>query len=194
VVTENRGDESTTGVRQRTRRAILDAALAMWSRDFSVSLGDIADRAKVSRSTLHRYFPDRQALVDSALVDATETIDHVAKKSTAGCATARDELDALMRAMIEVSDLILFLFSDPDRFTGNPHWASDDDMAERELSDLVARAQDEGTLAADVAPSWVVGSFYAVIFTAAEQISTGTLPRHRAADLAVRTFLHGLAS
>jgi AcrR family transcriptional regulator len=194
VATENRGDEPTTGVRQRTRRAILDAALTSWSRDFSVSLGDIADRAKVSRSTLHRYFPDRQTLLDAALVEATETIDQVAQKSTAGCATAREELDALMRAMIEVSDLILFLFSDMDRFKDNPHWASDDDKAEQELSDLVARAQNEGTLAADVDPSWAIGTFYSVIFTAAEQISTGTLPRHRAADLAVRTFLHGLAA
>ncbi|OLF10366.1 hypothetical protein BU204_31680 [Actinophytocola xanthii] len=180
-------------MRQRTRRAVLDAALSLWSRDFSAPLGDIADRAQVSRSTLHRYFPDRQALVDAALVDAIETIERVSEKATANCATAAEELDALMRAMVDVGDLILFLFSDTDRFTGNPHWDSDDED-EQELATLITRAQQEGALADDVAPDWAVGCFYSLVFAAASSISAGTLPRHRAADLAVRTFLHGLAN
>ncbi|SMD25929.1 transcriptional regulator, TetR family [Kibdelosporangium aridum] len=181
-------------MRQRTRRAVLDAALSLWSRDFSASLGDIADRAQVSRSTLHRYFPDRQALVDAALVDATETIERVSEKATASCTTAAEELDALMRAMIDVGDLILFLFSDAHRFKDNPYWTSNEDQDEQELATLITRAQQQGALAADVAPSWAAGCFYALVFAAAESISAGTLPRHLAADLAVRTFLHGLAS
>lgn len=179
-------------MRQRTRRAVLDAALSLWSRDFTASLGDIADRAQVSRSTLHRYFPDRQALINAALVDATETIGRVSEKATAGCTTAAEELDALMRAMIDVGDLILFLFSDTHRFNDNPYWTGDDE-GEQEMAALITRAQEEGALATDIAPSWAVDCFYSLVFTAAASISTGALPRHRAADLAVRTFLHGLA-
>lgn len=58
----------------------------------------------------------------------------------------------------------------------------------------ITRAREEGGLATDVAPSWAVDCFSSLVLTAAASISTGALPRHRAADLAVRTFLHGLAN
>jgi AcrR family transcriptional regulator len=180
-----------TGVRQRTRRAIVDAAIAVWSRDFSASLGDIAERADVSRSTLHRYFPDRQALVDAAIGAAIEGLERESEKATANCHTAAEELEALMRAMIDVGDAIIFLFADPDRFSDNPHWREDED---KELPEIIRRAQAEGAIAGDVDPPWIVGMFYSIIYVAAQSIGTGDIPRHRAGDVAVRTFLHGLSA
>jgi AcrR family transcriptional regulator len=179
-----------TGVRQRTRRAIVDAALTAWSRDFSASLGDIADRAGVSRSTLHRYFPDRQSLVDAGLVAATGLIEQQAATATADSRTAAQELESLMRASIDVGDAIVFLFADPDRFTGNPNWHEGEDP---ELPALIRRAQAEGALHDDLDPTWVVGVFYAVIYLAAQAITTGRAPRHRAGDVAVRTFFRGVS-
>ncbi len=179
------------GVRQRTRRAILDAAITEWSRDFSASLSDIADRAEVSRSTLHRYFSDRQALIDAALIAAGEVIEQESVKATANCTTAAQELEALMRASIDVGDAIIFLFADPDRFTDNPNWREDEDP---ELPALIRRAQAEGALQDDLDPAWVVGVFYSLIYVAAQSINTGVLPRHRAGDVAIRAFLHGLSA
>lgn len=190
-VTSQCGSPPETGVRQRTRRAILEAAITEWSRDFSASLSDIADRAEVSRSTLHRYFPDRQALIDAALVDAGELLEQQAAKATADCRTAAEELEALMRACIDVGDAIIFLFADPDRFTDNPNWREDEDP---ELPALIRRAQVEGALRDDLDPAWVVGVFYSLIYVAAQSINAGVLPRHRAGDVAVRTLLHGLSS
>jgi AcrR family transcriptional regulator len=180
-----------TGVRQRTRRAIVEAAITVWSRDFSASLGDIADRAEVSRSTLHRYFPERQTLVDAALVAAAGLIERQAALAAANCRTAAEEIEALMRASIDVGDAIIFLFADPDRFTDNPNWREDDGP---ELPALIRRAQAEGALLDDVDPAWFVGVFYSLIYVAAQSINTGVLTRHRAGDVAVRTFLHGLSS
>lgn len=181
----------SSGVRQRTRRAILDAAIALWSRDFSASLGDIAERAAVSRSTLHRYFPERQALVDAALAEAVAAIEREGEKALVGCRTAVDELSALMRAGIDNGDAILFLFSDPNRFAGNPYW---DESEDEDVLGVITRAQAEGGIAADVTPGWILGVFYSLIYTAAEAIASDQLPRHRAVDVAVRTFLHGVGS
>ncbi|NED96693.1 TetR/AcrR family transcriptional regulator [Phytoactinopolyspora alkaliphila] len=183
-------DTPETGVRQRTRRAIVDAAIGVWAREFNASLSDIAERANVSRSTLHRYFPDRKTLVDAALRASVEILTEESEKATAGCETAAEELEALMRAMIDVGDAIIFLFADPDRFSDSSHWREDED---EELPVLIQRAQADGALRADVDPSWIVGIFYSIIYVAAESINTGHMARHRAGDVAVQTFLHGLA-
>lgn len=190
-MTEAPAQEDLSGVRQRTRSAIMNAAIAAWAKAFSTSLGDIADRADVSRSTLHRYFPDRQALVDAALVEAQAVIEREAEKALAGCRTAAEQLEALMRTGIDTGDAIVFLFSDPNRFTGNAAWSESED---EDTLEIIVRAQAEGAVAADVTPAWVLGVFYSLIYVAAEAIGVDHLPRHRAADIAVRTFFHGVGA
>lgn len=181
-----------TGVRKRTRRAILESAVRVWARDFTAPLADIAERAGVSRSTLHRYFADRQALVDAVLVDATEVLVRAAEDATAHSTTAREELEALMRAIIDVGDVIIFLFADPRRFEGNEHWDGSE-QDDGDLAEVVRRAQEEGAVTTDVDPAWVVGVFYSLVYVAAEAINSGHLPRHRAADVSLRTFFGGVA-
>jgi len=190
-VTADAEQRDESGVRQRTRRAILDAAIAIWARDFSASLSDVADHAEVSRSTLHRYFPDRQSLIDASLVDASTTIERETTAAVAGCTTAREELETLMRVLVDRGEMLIFLFADPDRFSGNPHW---DESEDENLYELIERAQQEGTLTAEFVPAWVQGVFYSLAYVAAESINAGQMPRHRAADVAVQTFFYGAGS
>src|SRR5919112_916010 len=63
------------GVRSRTRRAILGAAASVLARDRSATLANIAEAAEVGRSTLHRYFPDREGLLEAVVEDSLETLD-----------------------------------------------------------------------------------------------------------------------
>ncbi|ACQ81932.1 transcriptional regulator, TetR family [Beutenbergia cavernae DSM 12333] len=177
------------GVRARTRHAILDAAAAVWARDYSASLSTIAERAEVSRSTLHRYFTDRQALIDGLLLDSFaqfETIDAV----LAPYATTMDGLEQFLRAGIDMGDRVIFLFSDPSRFDGNPNWDGDD--GGDEMVAAIERARAEGGIAPEIPTAWAVNLFYAVLYTASE-VSNEGVPRHVTADLAVRAFRRGVA-
>ncbi|MBB5791728.1 TetR family transcriptional regulator [Jiangella mangrovi] len=179
-----------SGVRQRTRRAILEAAASLWARDFSASLGDIADRAEVSRSTLHRYFPERQMLVDGLLLDSQTRLEAAWNAAVAVSGTAMEMIENIMSAIVDLADRILFLFSDPARFEGNPHWRSDED---EDMTRLIRAAQDDGELDPDIAPSFVTGVMYSLIYVTAESVASGALPRHKAAETAVRIFRHGLS-
>lgn len=179
-----------SGVRRRTRAAVVNAAIVVWARDWSASLAEIADHAAVSRSTLHRYFPDRQSLVDAARDRALGAIEDAASRGRCdSSATAAAELQALLRATIEVGDAVIYLFADPARFA--EVWAEDDDD-HADLREIVVRAQEEGAVAADVSPDWVISVFYSLVYIAAEAIAAGTLPHHRAGDVAVRTFFGGV--
>jgi AcrR family transcriptional regulator len=48
---------------KNTREKITDAAIEIFNEDLSASLESVADRAEVTRRTLHRYFTDRQDLL-----------------------------------------------------------------------------------------------------------------------------------
>jgi AcrR family transcriptional regulator len=184
-------EPAPSGVRRRTRRAILDAALFVWARDWSASLGDIADRAAVSRSTLHRYFTDRQALVEAAKESAIGALTASGADALQRCATAHQELDALLRSTVEVGDAVIFLFSDPNRFA--ELWDDDTDQ-HADLRAIIIRAQSDGAIADDLEPDWVINVFYALIYAAAESVNNDTLPRHRAGEIAARTFFGGVTS
>ncbi|MFD5914227.1 TetR family transcriptional regulator [Streptomyces massasporeus] len=58
-----------SGVRGRTRRAILHAAATVLSRRRDATPADIAAAADVGRSTLQRYFPDRELLLAAVVED-----------------------------------------------------------------------------------------------------------------------------
>ncbi|WP_242504642.1 TetR/AcrR family transcriptional regulator [Promicromonospora panici] len=181
-------DQTERGARARTRQAVLDAAAAVWARDFSASLSAIAERAEVSRSTLHRYFTDRQALIDALLVDSLARLDTL--DDDVADAPAMDVLEYYLRAGVDMGDRVIFLFADPKRFEGNPNWSDDD--GDEDMRALVDRARVEGAIADRIPTSWAITLFYAVLYTAAE-VSNQDLPRHVAADLAVQSFRRSVA-
>ncbi|WP_280496909.1 TetR/AcrR family transcriptional regulator [Nocardia asiatica] len=180
---------SSSGVRARTRAAILEAALTVWAREFSAPLADIAERAEVSRSTLHRYFPERQDLLDAVLIESLEVLDAVVAKAASSAPRAFDQLLLMLRSFVEVGDRLIFLYADPDRFTGNPHWRP---VGDRSLRTLIAAAQAEGDLDPALPAAWIEGVFNAHIYVAAEAAQAGGESTHVIADRAVRTLLGGV--
>ncbi|HZC09115.1 MAG TPA: helix-turn-helix domain-containing protein, partial [Mycobacterium sp.] len=62
--------EQLSGSQARTRAAILAATASVLARNRSATLPDIADAAGVGRTTLHRYFADRERLIQEATVDS----------------------------------------------------------------------------------------------------------------------------
>ena len=60
---------------QRNRTAILEAAARLFESSEQASIADVADAAGLTRTTVYRHFPDRDALVDALLVHvATATV------------------------------------------------------------------------------------------------------------------------
>ncbi|RYE87649.1 MAG: TetR/AcrR family transcriptional regulator [Hyphomicrobiales bacterium] len=61
--------EPERGPRARTRRLMLETAVALMQAGHTPSVSDVAEAAEVSRATAYRYFPSQAALVH-AVVDA----------------------------------------------------------------------------------------------------------------------------
>jgi AcrR family transcriptional regulator len=188
-MTSASGPRVDSGVRGRTRRAILDAAATLWSRDPSASLGDIADHAEISRSTLHRYFPERQDLTRALLVDSKASMDAAMAGAGLHDYPPVQALENSLRALVDAGDRVVFLFSDMHRFNHEDFdWGEDDET----LTTLIRQAQAENALDPGMDPAWIESAYYALVYVAAMSASSGAMPRHVAADQAVRTFLHGV--
>src|SRR6202049_2104494 len=101
------GPPAATGVprHDRTAAAILDAAAHVLSEHgSSANMADVAAAAGVSRATLYRYYPDREALLDAMASHALA--DAAARLAEAGLerATVEEAIERIVRAMVAVGD------------------------------------------------------------------------------------------
>ena len=89
----------TSGVKNRTRQAIIDAAIDLLAANPACSLGDIAAAAQVGRTTLHRYFAERADLLAAVGAEGGERLERAVAAELAPLkldkASFRVRLDAL---------------------------------------------------------------------------------------------------
>lgn len=174
-----------TGVRARTRRAILDAAIVTLTRQPNASLGDIAAAANVGRTTVHRYFPERSDLIDAISADALEKISQGTARARVDEGPVPAALARLCQEYFEYGDVFLLLFTMPDLLT-REEWQeeSEDD---RLLLKLVERGHREGTVDPAQPAEWLQQLLWSVLYTAWEMVHNQAMPKHDALTQCIRT-------
>jgi AcrR family transcriptional regulator len=138
---------------ERNRRRILDAAKAVFAeRGLEAPLEDIADRAGVGIATLYRRFPARDDLVMAAFGDkfaefaeAAEQALRAAPSAWAGFCQLVEWVCAMQAADRGFTDLLVLLPSCEDV-------EAQRSRGFRAFTELIRRAQEEGTLRADFVP------------------------------------------
>lgn len=199
---------SETGVRGRTRRAILSAAASLLARRRAATLAEIAEAADVGRSTLHRYFPDREELMRAVVDDSVEAIGRSVEAAAIDQGPPLEAMRRLVAAMVDVGDRIMFLWGDArvlEEYGPRAGWGSeapDGDSAEECEGDeayaddpvlrLIERGRAEGVFDAGLSPEWIQHTLWALVFTGVEDADKGLLPRHGVTATVIRTFENGI--
>lgn len=149
---------------ERTVRTILEAAERVLSRNPAASMEQIAEAAGVARTTVHRRFASREALVEAMARWATQQF---AEAVDAACPENAPPLVALyqvtanvLRVKIDWGFTMRVMDADPE--AGKVHA----DIAER-CERLLIRARDAGVLRADADLDWSRRVFYALLHEAA---------------------------
>lgn len=173
----------TTPARNRTRRAILDASLTVFSRNPSASLGEVADAADVARSTLHRYFPERSDLLEALNQYAAEQIDAATERARLQEGPASDALIRLCHEYFDYWDAITWSYIESTK-TGTE--SCDGEPLGPGLSGLIERGQSEGTIDPSLPHAWIQQTLWALLYSAWEYIQQGT-SKHDALTLCLTT-------
>jgi TetR/AcrR family transcriptional repressor of lfrA len=183
---------ATVSRHDRTRRALLDAAAELLSKDTRASLGEVATAAGVGRTTLHRYFATRESLVLSL---ADEAVGYVAQAIADARLTEGPVLAALRRALAELVELgpwVRFLNADPVVYD-SPELTRRWYEAFEPVADALRRGQDGGTIRSDLPVSWLVDLLGGAVITAWDSVHEGRLAAGDAAAIVSRSVLDGIA-
>jgi AcrR family transcriptional regulator len=181
-----------SGTRARTRQAILAAAATVLARDRNATLPAIAEAAGVGRTTLHRYFPDRETLIAATVGDSVEVIGRAVVDAALDEGTPTEAMRRLVTAMVAVGERLMFLYGDPRVLEDHD---SPDSVLEPQndaVMGLIERGQREGAFDDGVSADWIQHTLWALVYAGCEGAERGRLPRHGVASTVVRTFERGI--
>ncbi|WP_329245057.1 TetR/AcrR family transcriptional regulator [Actinoallomurus sp. NBC_01490] len=172
---------------ERTMRAILEAAERTLSRDPAATMEQIAEAAGVARTTVHRRFATRDALIDALAVWATQRF--AAAVDSAHPDTA-PPLVALYQTTANVLSVkISWGFAMSQASSANPEVARVYSEIRDTCERLLRRAREAGVLRTDVDIPWTRRVYYALIHEAAQ--SRDDQDTDALATLVVDTLLRG---
>ncbi|MFC5661804.1 TetR/AcrR family transcriptional regulator [Kitasatospora misakiensis] len=146
---------------ERSVRAILAAAERVLAEHPGATMEQIAEAAGVTRTTVHRRFANRQALIDAL---ATEAAAKLAEAIEDGHPETAPPLVALHRATANVLRVkAAWGFALGPAVAGSEQAARIHGEVARRCIELLGRIQEQGAIAADADLEWVRRVYYALI-------------------------------
>ena len=178
----------------RNLHRIVEVAARMIGEDPHVGMAAIAAAADVSRATVYRHFPTREALTDAIRAQALATGEQAIVDCRLEEGSATDALRRLVDAWLEIAARYGFA-----QLVGHPGYPlGDEDRAHRRrafgepLIALFTRGQAAGEFSTAVSPEWASRMFGATVIAGARAVDDGALARADAADTVFHTLTQGL--
>jgi AcrR family transcriptional regulator len=174
------------------RGAVLVAATRVLAASPGASTSDIAAAASISRATLHRLFPSRDAIVQAIDALATERVSALLASSSITHAPALEALQHLTRAIVPLVHEFAFLVRQAQVETGRSSLDKEQGIY-APLLRLLRRGQAEGVLRPELPPTWLLHAYSGLLYAVASASLRGDIAPRDAAHLVVSTFLCGAA-
>jgi len=181
---------ATSGVPRydRTAAAILDAAAhALAEHGNRANMADVAAAAGVSRATLYRYYPDREALLGALASRALA--DAAARLADAGLerAPVEEAIERIVRALTAVGDRYTVLLG--EQIEADP--AEIERLVAAPMRVVFARGIESGLLRQDLSAEVLLELFGGTLVAALKLIQRGQLGLEEASAAAASVFLDG---
>lgn len=183
------GDPGTS----RARRRIMDAAVALLTKDAGASLGEIAAAAGVGRTTVHRHFPTRESLLVALGVDAIQRVSQAIGRARPDEGPVPDAIARVVDSVLPLADDLRFLDLGPELWV-LPELAKAWFPLEQTIDAVVVRGQREGSLRPELPVALVADLLVGAVWCVGESVAQGRVARADAAKGLVSVVLHGAAT
>ncbi|MFJ8310488.1 MULTISPECIES: TetR/AcrR family transcriptional regulator [unclassified Streptomyces] len=175
---------------ERTVRNILEVAERVLGEDPTASLGQIATAAGVARTTLHRRFASREALIDAMAAHAFRQVEEAID-------VGRPETAPPMVALHQITANVIQIKSGWRYTVGQPQLRDPEAVAAHERIFakghlLLERAKEAGLLRPDADLSWARRVYHALIEQAIIESAENATDPDTLAAAVVDTLLNGL--
>ncbi|MEV7601108.1 helix-turn-helix domain-containing protein [Kitasatospora sp. NPDC089797] len=172
------------------RDAVLEAAVGVLSRRPTAHLDEIARAAGISRATLHRLFPGRDALIHEIGLLSLQRFATALDTAAVEQGDAQAALRRLVDAAVPDAMLCAFLAGENQLYESNEVNDLWDVQIER-LHALFLRGQREGTFRIELSAAWLSEAFFDLVAGIGWAIQDGRLAPRDAAFSLAELFLGG---
>ena len=154
-------------------------------------MADVGAAAGVSRATVYRHFPTREALIAAIQVQAVEQSERALLACRLDEGSAADALRRLCAAWLDVAERYAFAQLAPELVDDEAR-----DHRRRVLGDplraLIERGQAAGEFSPALPTEWAARVFGALLLAGARAVADGALTHEAAPDAVFRSLHEGL--
>jgi AcrR family transcriptional regulator len=176
---------------ERSVRAILEAAERVLAQDPGASMEQIAEASGLARTTVHRRFANRQALIEALAASAVEQLARAVEESRPDTAPPLVVMHRATANVLRLKNAWRFALSQhPD--DGSPAAATWQAIEDR-CTELLVRARAEGLIDPGADLDWVRRAYYALLAEAAHGPADRDTDPEVLAARVVDTLLYGAA-
>lgn len=156
------------------RRQVLQAAAEVLSRRHNATMEQIARGAGVSRATLHRLFPGRDALVRELVGLTMADIEDAVESARVDDGPADAALARLVAGLVPLAGRYAFLSGENHLLDEPEAWALWEAVDER-VTRLFLRGQESGEFRVDLSATWLTDGLFALLAGAGWAVFDGRL-------------------
>jgi AcrR family transcriptional regulator len=172
------------------RESVLLAAVALLSRQPTAAMDEIARAAGISRATLHRLFPGRDALIHEIGTLALSRLDAALDAAAVDEGDPVEAVRRLADAVIPHAQLVAFLSGenrlfDDEAITGA--W----DRVDARVAALFLRGQQSGAFRIELPASWLSEAFFDLLAGVGWAVQDGRLAHRESNRALTELFLGG---
>jgi AcrR family transcriptional regulator len=175
----------------KTQRNILNAAFEVLAQDFSAPLEKIADAAGVTRATLHRYYKNRDALMEATGLELFRLTQEIIDDATGNHDEPLQQLKAVIMKSAENGDRFHFLMHAMEHDDHEQHYAKFQEV-EQGMINLIESIRQDGLIRSDMPTAWIMHVYYGIMSASWSALSEGNVAPKRIPDLAWQSFTAGV--
>lgn len=174
------------------RDPLLRAIATVLTDQPRLPMEQLAQAIGISRATLHRMFPNREAIVEAVLALALES----SRQAIDGAAIDEGPADEALRRLVAtfMPNAVLYLFlqsAHQERCGQADTWLAEFEPNRQRVLALFRRGQEEGCLRVDLTAQWMHDATSALLFEAAHSVREGRLAAADAVESVLTVLLDG---